>query len=418
MTDSSALGIWAEDSFGVVGLAAYEGAQAPGTTVGTTFDRIDSVLHNSAGQTAFRSYARGDSSGRGIWSEGGGSGLRLIARTRSTHAPGTPTGTQFSSISPISFNGAGQTAFSGSLIGSGVIGLNNRGVWSEGSGKGLQLVVRSSNQAPGTRSGVRFSGFFTDVRINDAGLASFIGYIRGPGVTGGNDQGIWSEAAGSGVQLVVRSRDPAPGAPVGVEFESFENQVINGAGQTAFIGELLGTGVDSTNDRGLWAQSSGGELELVARTGDAAPGTPAGVNFARLGTYVFNSSGQVAFSGFLTGTGVDSTNDVGIWALDSSGTLALIAREGDALDVGNGTAIDLRVINDIYFAGGSGNEDGYQSGFNETGQLAFTASFTDGTWGAFVSNQVAIPESASVILISVMSMVGLFTRHRRFSLEK
>ena len=45
-----------------------------------------------------------------------------------------------------------------SLTGSGVDSTNNAGIWSEGSGS-LALVARSGSQAPGTPSGVNFSGF-------------------------------------------------------------------------------------------------------------------------------------------------------------------------------------------------------------------------------------------------------------------
>ncbi len=43
-------------------------------------------------------------------------------------------------------------------------------------------------------------------------------------------------------------------------------------------GSLNGTGVDDTNNRGLWSGTSGA-LTLVARTGDQAPGTDIGTVF-------------------------------------------------------------------------------------------------------------------------------------------
>jgi hypothetical protein len=83
---------------------------------------------------------------------------------------------------------------------------------------------------------------------------------------------------------------------------------------------------------------------------------------------------------------VDSTNDHGIWATDRSGAQQLIVRKGDELEVAPG---DFRTISDLSLVGDNGNSNGWPSGFNNFGQLAFWASFTDGTQGVFVSNKVA-----------------------------
>ena len=67
-----------------------------------------------------------------------------------------------------------------------------------------------------------------------------------------------------------------------------------------------------------------------------------------------------------------------IWATNLAGNLELIARTGNFLEVAPG---DSRVISDVQIGG-----------FNNLGQVAFRAEFTDGTSGAFVSNLVAVPE--------------------------
>ena len=92
--------------------------------------------------------------------------------------------------------------------------------------------------------------------------------------------GIWSEGSGS-LALVARSGSQAPGTPSGVNFSDFlcRSPVLNNAGQTAFYATLTGSGVDSTNDQGIWSEGSG-SLALVARSGSQAPGTPSGVNFS------------------------------------------------------------------------------------------------------------------------------------------
>ena len=204
------------------------------------------------------------------------------------------------------------------------------------------------------------------------------------------------------------------GTSGGANFFNFNWPVLNGAGQTAFVADLTGTGVDDSNDLGIWSEGGGNGLSLIARTGDAAPGTSSGVNFSDFGfvsNLVLNGSGQTAFFGDLTGTGVDSSNDGGIWAEDRSGVLTLIAREGDLIDVDSGPSVDLRAIRNLFFSGITGNEDGRRSSFNDLGQLAFGATFTDGSSGIFVSNLVAVPEPTSWVL-AVLGLLGLGTSPR------
>ena len=161
--------------------------------------------------------------------------------------------------------------------------------------------------------------------------------------------------------------------------------MFNDAGQIAFITEIAGAGVDATNNEGIWSGKPN-ELALVARRGDPAPGTSSGVHFSDLDYPTLNGSGQIAFRAALNGSGVGSTNDRGIWATDRNWRLRLIARAGDQLEVAPG---DFRTLSDINFSSASGNSDGRSSGFNNLGQLVYWASFMDGSQGVFVSNTVA-----------------------------
>ncbi len=187
---------------------------------------------------------------------------------------------------------------------------------------------------------------------------------------------------------MARRGSPAPGTSSGVHFDAFSLSswpVLNDAGQTAFRGNLTGAGVTSTNNRGIWVEDAD-TLELVARTGDPAPGTAVGVRFSDLALPTLNSAGQTAFRANLTGTGVFSSNNLGIWATDQRGALQLIARTGAQLEVTPGV---FRTLSDVAFVGITGNSDGRASGFNNLGQLVFWARFTDGSQGVFVSSAVA-----------------------------
>ena len=126
---------------------------------------------------------------------------------------------------------------------------------------------------------------------------------------------------------------------------------------------------------------------------------------------LLNNEGQAAFRGFLTGPGEDN-NTAGIWAENLQGVLTLIARGGDLLDADDGPGTDFRTINNLSLSSAS-DAYGPVNGFNDLGQLAFTASFTDGTSGVFVSNLVAVPEPACWVLM-VVGVLGLGASRRRW----
>jgi hypothetical protein len=94
---------------------------------------------------------------------------------------------------------------------------------------------------------------------------------------------INSVAHAATIRTVALSGQQAPGAPDGVTFGpdfnsiAFGIPVLNDDGQTAFVANLSGNGVDFANDQGIWSEGSG-NLALVAREGEQAPG-------AQIGTY-------------------------------------------------------------------------------------------------------------------------------------
>jgi hypothetical protein len=410
---SNDTGIWSDGS-GSLASIVREGDQAVGTLDGAKFGDFGQpgsnrqlgleLRLNSAGKTAFSAFLTGGNvngtNDKGLWSSESGS-LRLVARTGDP-APGMPTGVNFADMvfagNP-QLNAAGQTAFSADLTGIGVNGANGGSVWLEESGT-FNSIVQTGHSAPGT--GRRFVDFSTPV-LNSAGQLAFTGEAGNSSVVGSITRGIWAADLNT-VRLVARSGDSAPGTSVFFNFSSFAFPLtIDATGDVAFWTPLSGSGVNNSNNLGIWSEGFSG-LHLVARKGNQAAGTPSGVNHVALSAPTANSMGQVAFSGTLAGGGVDSTNDSGIWAEDRTGIVRLIAREGELLEVAPG---EFRTIASIDFHNG-----GLPIAFNDFGQLAFWAQFTDGSSGIFVSNLATVPEPSGVIFCLMTLIVGWRRRRR------
>lgn len=190
---------------------------------------------------------------------------------------------------------------------------------------------------------------------------------------------------------------------------------MNASGKVAFVGVLGGTGVTASNDTGIWAGTAG-SLVLVAREGDTAPNTSAGVAFSSFFDPGLNVNGQTAFSAFLTGTGVTTANDQGIWAVDVSNTLFKIARKGDQFDVDPGPGISLRTIVSINSVNSSGNQDGLASYWTDSNELLLSLNFSDGSTGVFLATVSAVPESSMTLAwcVAVIFASAIVARKRRF----
>jgi hypothetical protein len=106
-------------------------------------------------------------------------------------------------------------------------------------------------------------------------------------------------------------------------------------------------------------------------------------------------------------------NNIGIWGQDRNGALRLVVRAGDLLDVDEGPGVDFRRIRTLGFQTGGGSDGRGRVGFNASGQLAFSATFDDGTSGAFISNLLAVPEPPSLIgLLYAAAMIPSARRTR------
>ncbi|MCH7596736.1 MAG: cadherin-like domain-containing protein, partial [Planctomycetes bacterium] len=173
------------------------------------------------------------------------------------------------------------------------------------------------------------------------------------------------------------------------------NGVLTQVGGGAIGDLLINRFGDVAYSTGTTLYSSGlGDMGSVVSRSDVLPGMFDGERLTKFQTMVLNAHGQLAFMAELS----TDFDDLGIWAQDLSGDLRLIAREGGIIEVAPG---DHRTIRALRFEGGSGNEDGRSSAFNDRGQVVFIAEFQDGTHGVFISDSVADVPAINLATVTI-----------------
>lgn len=193
----------------------------------------------------------------------------------------------------------------------------------------FRTVALTGMQAPDTPAGTHFTNI-GHAAVNSSGRTAFLGGLfPSPGVTTSNSSGIWSESAGE-LTLIARAGNAAPGTSNAAFDDTIGRPALNAHGHVAFFAELQGSGVSRADDTGIWSDGSG-TLALIAREGSQAPGAPAGANFAGLAGHftspTHSDSGTVAFRATLQNAIGISMGD-GIWS-GSSGALAPVALTGN-----------------------------------------------------------------------------------------
>jgi PKD repeat protein len=371
-------GVWVR-SAGNLSALAMTGEIAPGTG-GRVFTDIGPGGFSDLGAYTFLASA-GDFGDRleGIWSGAPGS-LESVVLSGDP-APGT-AGFGFEYFSYLSIDEA-FTAFMAMTTNPDP----NReiGIWTAGP-TGINLAVRVGDELPGAAGRV-LRGFYGDevtppqtppagdepyayrtdaYVVSQTGEVAFTAYVDALDPADiYSDAGIWTRNA-SGLNLAALTGEIAPGT-ASDPFLYFNHVNINSSGQVAFDASL--DIADTTRDHGIWAGSPG-NIGLVVREGDPAPGT-AGETFGNLvmGPNL-SDSGAIVFFARLSESGTD-----GLWAAAADGSLSLIALEGESVQVKSG---DYRTIQSIKPIEGGRGAYFVFSGFNNAGQQAFMATFADG----------------------------------------
>lgn len=372
------VGIWADDANGNRQLVVRVGDDAPnatGAATGLTFAKLGNPVYNSNEETAFIGAVKGTSSGgftaiippntspdtagqweqfAGTWNSGSATSITLLIADLTDAGFGNDF-----ALDDISFQEDV----------AGAINLVTNGDFSDGNSD----FSSAYNYSPGMSASPGDYSLVTDPHNFNGNLTSFGDHTTGTGqmmVVDGGAPGltVWSQT------IAVTPNTP-------YEFSFWAATTYPFAHATLIATDDVVTGpvgpVTTATDDGVWS-NVGGSLRLVASEGSQAPGCPPGATFGKFAQIALPDQGGVVISSKLKGAGVTFTNDFGIWAVDTNGVLTLIAREGDT-QIETGKTIKMLSFLPVV-AGVSGQTRGFSQ---TTGDLVYSATFTDGSAGIF-----------------------------------
>ncbi len=232
--------------------------------------------------------------------------------TSAQAAPGLVNVT-LSRVNGLTINDAGDWVFHAVLAGAGVTTDNDGSVWSNRSGT-LALDYREGQAAP--LDGHFLSSMAYPALNGEGTLSLTSSLVISPPGSLPTKVGIFVESKPGVLEYVAADTFPAPGFDPVVNFSAILPAPLSAAGLTA---------ISANNGNGLWSDRPG-TLELAAGVGLAAPDID-GATFAHLDPPSQNIEGGLVFRARVTGAGITSSNNTGIWV--AGAITRILARTGD-----------------------------------------------------------------------------------------
>jgi hypothetical protein len=408
-------------------------------TAGQSNGVQSAMLYNAAGQGALTaSWNDGaGNSGSGLFATAASSGnfdtfTPVILRGNTTPAFGDVTAAQVDFVSGPALNDSGKMAFGVDFIsGTAPTGNQNRALLTNRNGSLETLFVRRTGASwLGSGEVVGDIGSITP-SMNNAGAVTTALPLAGTGITNVNNSAVArfnsdgsvdllregaqsGRTTGGGASILLGGANTTTSSLSLASVSSTGRVFFNTAGNADSTGTVL-TAATGANALASWSPETG--TQVIALSGDTAPGTGGGQFNTFSSSRAVNEFNQVAFLTSLINTagnpgGVTTSNDLCLYATDPQGNLYLVAREGFALA---GDTVSGRTVTSILFNNSINNQvtngqDGRGTFFNGLGQLVFNVGFSDGNSGVFVANVVPSPAGAGVM---AMLGLGLMRRNRR-----
>jgi cyclophilin family peptidyl-prolyl cis-trans isomerase len=393
-TKTTATGIWSTSS-GALALVAQQGSPAIGVEGGTFAAFTSLGLSDSGGAIILATLNNNTAAGitgandAGIWEGNSTADLHLVLRLGQIVGGKTIAKLAFLPAEAcVNGQTRGFNATSGDIVCGAIFSDKTTGI-VEVVGGTAQIAILSGASANEFITGATFASFGNPV-INIHDHDAFVATLAtgAGGVTTGDNLGIWDDDPAGAGQLIARSGSGvAPGTSA--TFVTFGDPVYNNNEAVAFRATLkVAAGqATSTTATGIWAtDGSANSLALMARQGiGQAPGCPDGATFSAFTELALadqggatNQGGVIMLATLNTNTtaGVTAANNLGIWAVDTTGALQLIVRTGDIL---NGkTVTGLAFLPNLTYVNGQ-----TRSFAQGNGDLVYLATFNDKSTAIF-----------------------------------
>ena len=176
----------------------------------------------------------------------------------------------------------------------------------------IDLVARRGEQAPGTPAGTTFDSFFGPIALNDASEVAFQVFLDGDEINGSNLFAVFGPDDQGELSLIARGGEPAPGAPAGSLFYYFYYPLPN-----VWLSSAGDTAFNAlimeegeTFYVDFYGPFGGSSLAPLGLNGAPAPGAEPAIMSSSFPA--INAAGQVALTGTLVSgiAGVDGSIQV------------------------------------------------------------------------------------------------------------
>jgi hypothetical protein len=304
-------------------------------------------------------------------------GALLVLARRGDATPGgggSTLNTSFSTIShqPTCMNSQGVTCFQATLAGGDVVGTTNNFAWLYGTPGNLELLIRKGDTiaVPGGTGVIGTVGFGGQMNeagqvLHDEKLSTTLGTAPATTATDGL---LMLYTPGSGNQILAREGDAAPGT-LGAVYNALNMSVVGltRSGRICFHASLSGGDVVAgVNDHAAYSGDAVNGFAMALRRGDAAPGGAAGETVTSINTSSLCINDSGAMAFFGSVTGPSvTTANDGTLWAGMPGNFALVAREGDPAPGVAGATFSQVVAGSV--------------NLNDRGCVIFNCQVTDGT---------------------------------------
>ena len=229
--------------------------------------------------------------------------------------------------------GNDQVLLQASLAGPGVTNENRTTILRSDS-SGISLVVRAGDPVPGISDAVFAGGPIFNFTGNSSGEVAFTANLMGPNVDETNDQALFSDVGGNGLQMVAREGQAQQGRFIIPS--PFSNLSLANSGDLVFLQ------TEQTQSLVIRVRPDG-EIQTLARGSGSVPNSLQDRQFSSFGQILADDRGQVFFQAFF------SDLSDGLFVVDAQNQFSIVARstisvDGEAVTIsGSGILQNLTV---------------------------------------------------------------------------